>query len=225
MTCDEALELISGHIDQENTPEEEALLQAHLQTCAQCREVLQAFIDMEGGISCLEEPPADLRERVMEAIHAEAPAPKKKHAKRWGSLAIAAALVAVIGISTIGLPEKQAQQSAEAVPMMARVMPEPTAFAAEEAALELETTDSAVYSSVIDPQQLADERQADVAVTYELLPEMEVCTCETLESGAVLYLLETADGAVNLSRIYGVELYQAAIHSGSCSYALLLPQG
>ena len=73
MTCDEALELISGHIDQENTPEEEALLQAHLQTCAQCREVLQAFIDMEGGISCLEEPPADLRERVMEAIHAEEP--------------------------------------------------------------------------------------------------------------------------------------------------------
>ena len=95
---------------------------------------------------------------------------------------------------------------------------------AEEAALELETTDSAVYSSAIDPQQLADERQADVAVTYELLPEMEVCTCETLGSGAVLYLLETADGAVNLSRIYGVELYQATIHSGSCSYALLLPQ-
>ena len=212
MTCEQALELISGHIDRENTPEEEALLQAHLLECQSCREVLQVFLDLENGLNQLEEPPADLRETVMAAIRAEVPIQRKKTAKRWGGIAVAAALIAVIGISTVGLPAKESVPAEAAAPMMARSMQEPTAMNMDVAELE------------IFPQALAEERQADVAVTYDLLPEMEVCTCETLNSGALLYLLETADGAVELSRLYGLELYQPVSYSGNCSYALLLPR-
>lgn len=212
MTCEQALELISGHIDRENTPEEEALLQAHLLECQSCREVLQVFLDLENGLNQLEEPPADLRETVMAAIRAEVPIQRKKTAKRWGGIAVAAALIAVIGISTVGLPAKESVPAEAAAPMMARSMQEPAAMNMDVAELE------------ISPQALAEERQADVAVTYDLLPEMEVCTCETLNSGALLYLLETADGAVELSRLYGLELYQPVSYSGNCSYALLLPR-
>ena len=212
MTCEQALELISGHIDRENTPEEEALLQAHLLECESCRDMMQAFLDMESGLKQLEEPPADLRENVMAAIRAEASASKKKTAKRWGSLAVAAVLVAVIGIGSLGMPAKESMPAEAAAPMMARSMPEPAAMNMDAAELD------------ISPQTLAEERQADVVVTYDLLPEMEVCTCETLDSGALLYLLETAESAVELSRLYGVELYQPVRNEGSCSYALLLPR-
>lgn len=212
MTCEQALELISGHIDRENTPEEEALLQAHLLECQSCREVLQAFLDLENGLNQLEEPPADLRKTVMAAIRAEVPIQRNKTAKRWGGIAVAAALIAVIGISAVGLPAKESVPAEAAAPMMARSMQEPTAMNMDVAEME------------ISPQALAEERQADVAVTYDLLPEMEVCTCETLNSGALLYLLETADGAVELSRLYGLELYQPVSYSGNCSYALLLPR-
>lgn len=215
MTCEQALELISGHIDRENTPDEETLLQAHLLKCESCRGVLQAFLDLESGLKQLEEPPADLRENVMAAVRAEAPVPKKKKAKRWGGLAVAAALVAVIGISAVGLHAGESAPAEAAAPMMARSMTEPAA---------MDVADVDLEAMEISPQALADERQADVAVTYDLLLEMEVCSCETLDSGALLYLLETADAAVELSRLYGVELYQPASYTGSCSYALLLPR-
>ena len=105
--------------------------------------------------------------------------------------------------------------------------------AAAETALAMEETtdyngEAALYAmdraAAVDPQALAEERQADVAVTHEILPEMEVCSLETLEDGSLLYQLETADGAVQLSRTYGVELYQPAGGSASeVSYALLTP--
>jgi len=214
MTCEQALLLISGHIDRENTKEEELLLQAHLLECEDCRNTLQAFLDMEINLSRMETLPADLHENVMTAIHVETSLRKKKSVRRWSSIAAVAALVAVIGISGLGFPPKESAPAAVAVPMMARSMPEPTC---------MEMTDTEMAQAAISPQDLADKRQADVAVTYELLPEMEVCSCETLETGELLYLLETADGAVRLSRLYGLALYQPVSYTGNCSYVLLLP--
>ena len=102
MTCEEALVLISGHIDNENTPEEEAQLRLHLAQCDQCRQVLQTFLEIDSGIAALEaEPPAMLHERIMEAVRAEAPVKKWKHSFRWAGLAVAAALVVVIGMASM----------------------------------------------------------------------------------------------------------------------------
>lgn len=222
MTCEEALVLISGHIDGENTPEEEAQLRLHLEHCEECRAVLAAYQEMESGVAALEEePPAELREQVMAAIRAEKPV-RKKRPTRWVSLAAAAALVLVIGAASLPMlqPEKE-----HAAPMAAtRSMPAEAAstsgvYTADSAVMALDDTE---YQ--IDPQQLAEERQADVAVTQELLPEMEVCPCETVEGG-LLYCLDSRDSAVELSRAYGLALYTpSAYEEAAVSYALLLPQ-
>ena len=79
-------------------------------------------------------------------------------------------------------------------------------------------------TATVDPQELADARGADLVVTHEILPEMEVCNCETLENGLLLYHLETADAAVQLSRLYGAALYQPTEKIENAeSYALLMP--
>lgn len=118
MTCEEALELISGHLDGENTEQEEAQLQAHLKVCPSCRELMQALSDTDQTLRNLEtEPPAHFCEDVMAAVRAEkAPVRKKKH-HVWPVLA-AAALLLVIGVSA--LPGFQAQDQTAAEPMLAR---------------------------------------------------------------------------------------------------------
>lgn len=208
MNCEEALLLISGHIDQENTPEEEAQLQNHLEQCAQCREVLQAFLDMNQGLMAIrEEPPADLRQNVMDVIRAESVAPKKQR-RRWISLAVAAALAIVIGASA--MPKFTHTPSEADVPMTARSVP-----------MAVETLSADPSEETV--QEIADVRQAAVVVTYEMYPELEVCECETLENGALLYCLDHADAAEALSKQYNLELFLPEQALADVSYALLLP--
>ena len=207
MKCEDALLLISGHIDQENTPEEEAQLLQHLQQCAECRKVLQAFEEMNSSLAALNvEPPADLRRNVMEVIRTETAVPKK-HNRRWISLAAAAALAIVIGAAAI--PKFTPAPAEDDEPMMARSVP----FTAETLSADfLEQT----------PQEIADAKQAAVVVVYELYPELEVCECETLENGALLYCLENADSAEVISEQYDLELFLPERALADASYALLL---
>lgn len=72
MTCENALILLSGHLDGVNTQEEETELFAHLQSCAGCRDLLAAFEAADAGIQALEaEPPAGLSERILAAVRQE----------------------------------------------------------------------------------------------------------------------------------------------------------
>lgn len=57
MTCEDALVLLSGHLDGENSEEEEAQLSTHLRQCPACRELLAAFQAADQGILSLEEEP------------------------------------------------------------------------------------------------------------------------------------------------------------------------
>lgn len=108
MNCEEALALISSHIDGETTQEEETLLQAHLETCASCREILRAYeeIDQEVG-QLTSEPPGELISGVMERI-TEQPA-EKKRSRRFmfgsGTAIAAAAAVLVLLIGTGKIPD------------------------------------------------------------------------------------------------------------------------
>jgi len=95
---------------------------------------------------------------------------------------------------------------------MARAMPE-----------NADVEEQAVVLDLVLPQELADERHAFVVVTEELLPELEVCPCETLEEGYLLYRLEQAEDAAALSRIYGVARYEPTAGNAVEAYALLLP--
>ncbi len=203
MKCEDALLLISGHIDGENTPQEEQLLQEHLADCEACRAVLQAYTEADMGIASLtEEAPADLCEKVMASIGA----PKKK--QRWlPVLAAAAAVALVIGLGSGHMP---AMQQEEAVPMVARTM-------------DVEFAEPANFFPEINGQILSDVRRAYVVEVSELLPEMENCPYEELEDGSLLYLLPSMEMAVELSETYDLELF---FHQqAEKAYALLTVKG
>ena len=203
MKCEDALLLISGHIDGENSLEEEQLLQAHLADCEACRAILQAWTEADQGIASLEEDaPADLCEKVMASIGA----PKKKQ-RWWPVLATAAAVALVIGLGSDYVP---AVQEEAAMPMAARTA-------------SVEFAETADFFPEINGQILSDVRTAYVVEVSELLPEMENCPYEELEDGSLLYLLPSIEMAVELSETYGLELF---IHQqAEEAYALLLDKG
>lgn len=212
MTCEEAIILISGQLDRENTPEESSALQAHLAGCGVCRQLLQELTAMEQGLAELETPPEGLREGVMDAIRAESRKRPRWHT-RWAGAAVAAALVLVVGFGAVSRAAPQAEEAA--APMMARSAG-PAAYAADDGV--------AVQSTVSAPsaQALADDRQTDVVVLSAEVPELENCPWEMLEEGAVLYTLPEADSAAELSRLYDAELCQpAGEYAGDRSYALV----
>lgn len=200
MKCEEALELISGRIDGENTPEEDHLLQAHLDTCAHCREILQAYLEMDNCVAFAAEPSADFTEKVMAAVKKEAAA-KKKAITVLPLLATAAALFLVIGLGAI----RPAVMEQAPSPMTARTM----------------EADAAAYMQTADAQTIALERKANVVLLQEVLPELDGCGQEMLPDGSVLYELPSAETAQELSEAYGLELFTAP--DAEISFGLLVP--
>lgn len=222
MTCEQALELLSGQLDHINTPEEAAQLQAHLDQCEACRELLRVLKENDEAVRGLSvEPPAELRAGVMTRIRAEQSVRRKKK-RVWLGIGAAAALVCAVGIGSLALPVEAPETPMEPAVMMARSMPaaetvhDTPAYDAEEGFFH---KDPSLKRPV---QELAEELGADIAVTYELYAEMELCSCEALADGSLLYHLTTRDGAVQLSRCYGVELVcPAGGATSDISYALL----
>ena len=151
MNCEEALELLSGHIDGANTPEEEAHLQAHLASCPACRAVLSAYEDLDGSLSALKaEPPAELVQGVMDTIRQE-PAQSSKirrfPVRGVAATAVAAALLLVIG--TTYLPELNRGQDQEIMDKWAEAGVEITELSAD-AAAEFAEASAPVYDEFAD---------------------------------------------------------------------------
>ncbi len=212
MDCEKALLLISSHLDQENTAEEEVQLQNHLETCPRCRRVLAAFLEIDGGLTDLEEePPADLHEGIMNAVRAEKP--RKRVKRRWLPTAAAAAAVALlIGVSMRSLPQFESKD--EAAPMAVRTMDAPIEAASE----PIIQYSMAMADMAFDPQTLADQRGANVAVSDTSLSELESYPCEILEDGTSLYCLESTEKAGELAKLYGLKVYQPAEMTADVSY-------
>jgi len=219
MTCEEALILISGQLDERNTEEEAAQLRKHLEHCESCRNLMDAFIAVDAGILSLEEDaPDDLCANVMEAVRQELPG--KKVRTRWAGLAVAAALILAVGVGGLGLQNGKdtAQPETAAYSLLAD--------AAEDAAApSLYAARSYSTAAVLlDPQALADEKGAPVAVVPELYYELETCELETLETGDLLYVLPDADAAAQLCRDHEGQLYEPSRSgSASVSYAVIMP--
>lgn len=109
MKCEEALLLLSGHIDGQNTPAEERALQAHLAVCASCRARLEDFVRIDGGLADLEEdPPAQLAGAVMGRVHAEAELVNSRKKRRFlfrrTVMVAAAAAILLLLVSTGKIP-------------------------------------------------------------------------------------------------------------------------
>lgn len=117
MTCEEALVLLSGHLDGANTPGEEARLEDHLARCPDCRRILDAYTAMDQGILELsEEPPAQLHDRIMAAVAAEAK-PRRRRRVRPAVMGLAAAAVLCLALGLGYLP----RQTEEPTQPVARV--------------------------------------------------------------------------------------------------------
>ena len=210
MTCEEAMLLMNGHLDHENTAEEEAQLREHLQTCEACRSLLRVLEGNDEALRSLqEETPADLCSNVMASIRQERQ-PTRRSWKRWGGLAVAAALVLVVGLAA--LPRHQA---AAGEVMAARTMEEaPVAYS--------RSTFGMTRSYEQQIQGLAEDRQASIVVAFEILPELEQLEGEDLSGDTVLYPLENAAAAQMLSDSYGLPLYTPDAET-ALGYALLIP--
>jgi len=211
-------------LDGTNTDPETMQLREHLENCEACRALKETLQMNDFDLQALNEPaPEGLCEAVMQSVCAEAGG--KRPRRQWGNLAIAAGLMLVIGIGAMTLP-KNNNLAENAAPIEARHAAAPIEYAVEEEPAYDPEMGFFCYDQTVtvDPQELAEERGAVVVVTHEMLPEMEVCACEVLENGSLLYHLETADAAVQLSRIYGVDLFQPSeITQSAISYALLTP--
>lgn len=206
MRCEDALMLISGHLDGANTPEEEQELLAHVSACEACRGVLSAFEMTDTEIAALWEPaPAGLCEDVMAQIKKES---KKRKRRPWLGLAAAAALMLVIGVSAVvDAPEHTDQ---------------PQTVSASESYTVSRSVPAADPESLA--AALAEERGAAVVLIGELLYEIETYPCQTLEEGYLLYVLPDGDLADELGEQYGYPVCRPDGASQSdVSYALLAP--
>lgn len=223
MTCEDALLLLSGYLDQCNTDEESRVLQEHLRQCGHCRALLQELEKQDKELKELwAEQPQHIRENVMNQIKAETVVRKPKK-RAWFSIAAAAAMLALLsGVSFLSLPNA-AENGQIPVPAAMRALPEEAAASAETMILSAE--DAAAYDTlVLDAQELADRLGADLIVIGTVLPELETCETKTLDDGSILYTLPEKDDAVQLSRVYGAALYQPADYGNiACSYAWLRP--
>lgn len=109
MECSEALILLSGHLDGQNSPQQEAALQAHLDHCPDCRKILLDYEDTDRRLAALNAPvPENLSSSVMANIRA-VPVKKKTH-RPWIGIGtatglVAAVLVLLIGTNMIKLPK------------------------------------------------------------------------------------------------------------------------
>ena len=130
-TCDQALDLLSARLDGALTPEEAAGLEEHLSHCPDCRALAADLEEMHAAMPGLyQEPPPELKERVMAQIRAES-APisleevRKKRSGRkvwrsWGAMAAAMAVVFMSAVAmrfggsgdTAGIPENEPVPSA-----------------------------------------------------------------------------------------------------------------
>lgn len=205
MTCEEALLLVSGHLDGENTAEEERALQQHLCSCSQCASVMYAYEQIDTALSAAEEKaPADLRTCIMEQIKAES---RKKKYRPWGGIAIAAAFCLTIGLGSMwdlntdtGLQTVSQTQS--------RTI----------------TQKSTVPDGAQLAQVYAEENGAAVVVVHELYYEIEIYPCQTTKEGYVMYRLPDYASAVSLGENYGCAVCEpSGFVDQTVSYALLVP--
>jgi len=208
--CEEALLLISGHMDNENTESEEARLQEHLQGCESCRQVLESFQMADLGLlSLTEEAPQNLSDRVMEAIRSQAK-PGKRHNPWISVMASAAAVALVVGLGWFALPKPAADDPADPVVV-------------SHYAKDIQVQNLRAYSS--DVEAVSQEIGAPVVVLDAFVEELEGLPFELFSDGSRLYTLQTASAAQELSQRYGCALYLPESNSvtatNPCSYAFV----
>lgn len=106
-SCDKYIEMISRSIDSELEAGEGRELEAHLETCAECRAVKNAFEAISGAVrETAAEAPDALLDSVMSRLGEAPQKPRRVYSfsrfVRYGALAACLALVAIAGYEFLG---------------------------------------------------------------------------------------------------------------------------
>lgn len=196
MTCEDAMMLLSGHLDGVNTQEEESELFAHLQTCSGCRDLLAAFEAADAGIAALEaEPPAGLTDRILDAVRQEPR--RRKSARPWlVPVATAAAVAVVCWAGLQALPQMSTSTAVDnAVP--AQMTRTETTVTADCATAETEETETESFTATATaPENTIDTADPEAAsVTSQADLEAYAAELSAAETAAVL-VLDAGDPAL-----------------------------
>ena len=170
--------LLSGHLDGCNTSEEEAMLQAHLAQCPDCRRILTEYEKIDAGIADLTQaPPANFTANVMRAVQAEPRRAEPKKPRRFsfgfGTAAAAVAAVLLLAIGAGRLPQLSlgsAKLSDAAVPEPKEAWPAAAAEepAAEEPAAEAEPEPMEEPAEAEESAEAASEEAPEAAFSESL---------------------------------------------------------
>lgn len=106
--CEDYIELISAAVDGALSPAEQEKLNAHLASCAKCQRLYDDLLSLHTVLADLPpvEVPAGLKDRIMDAVAAEAesgkvlPFPPKKTSRHWQRWLASAAVLAVVVMGT-----------------------------------------------------------------------------------------------------------------------------
>jgi hypothetical protein len=116
--CENYIEQISALLDGELSPEQEAVLRTHIEGCADCRRVYDAFQGISGALSEeLVKPPETLARGVMYKIERQKKGAKRYMIGRFTAIAACFALI-LFGAAHFGLLDG-AGRSGGAAPKMA----------------------------------------------------------------------------------------------------------
>ena len=204
--CEYMQELISRMLDEELDAQEQAALSKHLESCAECRAVYEAFAAVSGALrEQLEEPPESLCENVMAEIRRDEIKKKNRRPYR-AALTVAAAVVLVIGLRFgPGMGIHSAQMSASVQDFSAvseeETVAETATVTAEAAKAEPAAGSSAIFSSA----RSSDAGDTAMNSAAEpMLDTVEEAACEAaLESSPAIDLSGSLRFAELLERLAG----------------------
>lgn len=174
MDCNRIFEWIQARLDGQITTEENAQLQAHLESCASCRQLWEFYRQLDGTVASLaQEPPERMAQGIMYQISPDYVAkktgrrPHKFHFAGTAIAAVAAAVLLLVGVGKLQTPRKESTaaepQAYTGAEMTGTVTGEEDAFA------PLDGTDSMLYDNL-------GKRNTLGQVDEPLLAEMELPT-------------------------------------------------
>lgn len=214
MDCNEALALLSGRLDGENTPEEEERLTAHLETCPACRAAWEDYRSIDAlTASMAVEPPEALARGVMEAVRRP---PKKRRFLFGGGTLAAAAVIALL--AAVYAPSR------ETVPAGRSAVPEEKEAAAGQQARGA----GARFAALAEPLELVilDDPDAPAA---ETVPAFSGLTAVTVD-GDPCYYVDAATARALAAACSGYELsvpdgLSELPDGASCLVRIVPPEG
>lgn len=164
MNCERYSEWLGESVDGMLTPANQADLDAHVRTCAACRELLSDLNAIRAAAAALDRPTPSPAVWAAIAAKIETPRSPRRRATAWVQLAAAAGLVTLLGTAAwFGLSTGTSRGSGESAAELAR------------AASELQLAEQHYLNAIASLEQLTVRKDSalDPAVAAEIAQSLQ----------------------------------------------------